>query len=123
MAKDHERGETQDVRVDPKQRASNTGDAPKVDDKDLKQVEDHGSQGLRRLTQGEWSQVSKWKVRHVHFNLLQFEEKLPRFVIPRKFAPNFKLSQKNCDFLNYVILCLSDTRRCGTQQCRPDKSN
>ena len=123
MAKDHERGETQDVRVDPKQRASNTGHAPEIGDEDPKQVEDHGGQGLRRLTQGKWSQVSKWKVRHVHFTLLQFEEKLPRFVIPRKFAPNFKLSQKNCDFLNYVILCLSDTRRCGIEKCRPDKRN
>ena len=109
--------------MDPEQRASNTGHAPEVDDEDPKQVEDLGSQGLRRLTQGEWSQVLKWKVRHVHFNLLQFEEKLPRFVIPKKIAPLLKLSQKNCDFLIYVILCLSDTRRCGTQQCRPDKRN
>ena len=74
LTKDHKRGETQDVRVDPEQGASNTGHAPEVDDEDPKQVEDHGGQGLRRLTQGEWSQVSKWKVRHVHFNLLQFEE-------------------------------------------------
>ena len=49
------------------------------------------------------------------------KKRLPRFVIPKKIAPLLKLSQKNCDFLIYVILCLSDTRRCGTQQCRPDK--
>ena len=66
-----------------------------------------------------------------------------RFVIPRKFVAIFKLSQKNCVFLiwkryinqigvprdpspgdpPHVLLCLSDTRRCGTQQCRPDKRN
>ena len=46
MTKDHERGETQDVRVDPKQRASNTGHAPEIGDEDPKQVEDHGGQGL-----------------------------------------------------------------------------
>ena len=106
MAKDYERGETQDVRVDPEQRASNTGHAPEVDDEDTKQVEDHGGQGLRRLAQGEWSQVSKWKVRHVHFNLLQFEEKLPRFVIPRKFVALFKVSQNNCVFLICNIMLI-----------------
>ena len=39
------------------------------------------------------------KVDMWHFNLLQCEEKSPRFVIPRKFVAIFKLSQKNCVFL------------------------
>ena len=68
LDKDHKRGKTQDVRVDPEQGASNTGHAPEVDDEDPKQDEDHGGQG-RRLTQGEWSQVSKWKARYVAFQL------------------------------------------------------
>ena len=64
-----------DVRVDPEQGDSNTGHAPEVDDEDPKQVEYHGDQDLRRLTQGEWSQVLNWRSGHVEFQLAPMRRK------------------------------------------------
>ena len=68
-------------------------------DKDPKQDEDHGGQGLRRLTQGEWSQVSKWKVRYVAFQLPPMRGKVAKIHDPQKTCRYFQTSQKNCDFL------------------------
>ena len=100
MDKDHKRGKTQDARVDPEQEASNTGHAPEVDDEDPKQVEYHGGQDLRRLTQGEWSQVLNWKSGHVAFQLAPMQRKVAKICDPKKICRYFQTFSKELRLLN-----------------------
>ena len=61
-------------------------------DEDPKQDEDHGGQGLRCLTQGEWSQVSKWIVRYVAFQLPPMQGKVAKIHDSQKTCRYFQTS-------------------------------
>ena len=69
-------------------------------DEDPKQDEDHGGQGLRCLTQGEWSQVLNWKSGHVAFQLAPMRRKVAKICDPKKICHYFQPFSKELRLLN-----------------------
>ena len=86
-AKDHKQGGTQDVRVDSEQRAPILKSMMKISNK-LKTA----AKVFDVFLKENEVKFGIWKFDMWHFKSLQWEEKLPRLVIPSRFVAIFKHS-------------------------------
>ena len=99
LAKDHERGETQDVRVDPEQRASYTVHAPEVDPRSQtgwRPWQPRSSTSYSRRMESSFEMESSTCA----FQLAPIRRKVAKIRDPQKICPSFQTFSKELRLLN-----------------------